>query len=172
MSDRENEDSGVDPGFFEDRFLIEILDWDWNLHFGLSSDHVPIEYRYRGEFLYARGLEIVGRIVAPNTHDGQMIYVWVTPVGPELMFGSAKLQRVGRFHQRNAPNESEFDASVILPEDSLAMMLTCLASVWKYIHIGTINNSDGDVLITDVSFSREIHENLLPWIHQTQPGKL
>lgn len=81
------------------------------------------------------------------------------------MSGSQKLQRVGRLHQREAPDDSEFDASVILPEDSIPMVMTCLASVWKYIHIWT-KSEDDEVLITDISFSSEIHENLLPWIQQ------
>ena len=36
----------TDPGFFDGRLMVEIGDWDWNLHVRLSSPLTPPEARF------------------------------------------------------------------------------------------------------------------------------
>jgi hypothetical protein len=101
--------------------LIEIVNWDWALHVGMSSESTPPEYRFQGGLLYSRGIDIEGRIVAPTSQAGKVIRIWVSPVGSEIEFGPDGLDEVGQFREYpDQPRGREFEVTLLLPQDSLA----------------------------------------------------
>ena len=127
--------------------------------------------------MYGRGLEIEGRILAPPPNRGQAIRVWTSNIGPEIDFTPQGQDidftpqgqdDVGRLYDhRNKPGHRAYAATLLLPQDALPMAITCLASVWKYIHIWTVGEPHDEVQVTGFAFSAEIHENLQPWISGT-----
>jgi hypothetical protein len=165
MSSGVVEEPRPDPSFFAGRYLIEIVNWNWELHVGLSTESTPEEYRFQGGLNYSRGLNIEGHILAPKGDNGKVIGVWLYPMGPEVGFGPGHLDEVGQFHEyRDATRRRDFSASLLLPQDALAPAVTCLASVWKYIDIWTVDDPLDRASVTNFCFSRDIHKNLLPWI--------
>jgi hypothetical protein len=154
-----------DPGFFNGRYLIEIERWDWNLHVALSPDATPPGQRFQGGLMYGRGLEIEGRILAPPPNRGQAIRVWTSNIGPEIDFTPQGQDDVGRlYNHRNKPGHRAYAATLLLPQDALPMAITCLASIWKYIHIWTVGEHNDEVQVTGFAFSADVHENLQPWV--------
>jgi hypothetical protein len=165
MASEPGDEKVLDPGFFAGRYLIEIVTWDWELHVGMSSEATPPEYRFQGGVNYSRGLNIEGHILAPKPESGRTIRLWITPVGPEIEFGPGHLEEVGQFHERrDAVLRSDFTATLLLPQDALAGAVTCLAAVWKYLDIQTVDDPLDRASVTNFWFSRDIHRNLLPWI--------
>lgn len=92
-----------DAGFFSGRFMVEIRQWDWNLYLALSHPKVPKKYRFQGGLNYSRGVEIIGRVRAPNPLRGKLMRIWLSPFGPEIKFGAGGLDRVGQF-SRDRPD--------------------------------------------------------------------
>jgi hypothetical protein len=165
MSSGPDEEKALDPSFFTGRYLVEIETWNWELHVGLSSEATPAEYRIQGGLNYSRALNIEGRILAPKADSGKTIRVWVSPIGQEIGFGPGHLEEVGQLHERHdAARRSDFAATLLLPEDALAAAVTCLASVWKYVDIWTVDDPRDRASVTNFCFSRDIHKNLIPWI--------
>jgi hypothetical protein len=157
--------AALDPGFFDGRFLVEIDRWDGSLHVGLSTDTVPQEYRFQGGLSYVRGFEVDGRVVAPKAHRSKAIRIWISPFGPEVRFGSDKLNEVGQLYiRRPVPQKPDFSARLMIPEAALPMAATCLASVWKYLHIWTFDEDAERASVSAFSFSSTVHRNLDAWV--------
>ena len=49
----------------------------------------------------------------------------------------------------------------MLPQDALPMAITCLSTVWKYLHLWTTDAPPEQARITDFAFSSTIPETLL-----------
>ena len=151
-----------------DRFLVEIQKWDWSLHVGLSPTSMPVEQRFQGGLLYTRGLDIEGQVVAPKDYRAKSIRIWVSPLGPDIVFGPDGLQDVGRFYSKSGrPGGTDLEASLFLPQSALENAITCLGSIWRYVHIWIDRDNTDPSSITDFSFSREVHKNLASWIEET-----
>jgi hypothetical protein len=164
MMNSDMPNDGLDPGFFDGRYMVEIGEWDWSLFVGLSPETTPVEYRFQGGLIFTRGIEIVGRIRAPAVLRGKLIRIWISPFGPEINFGGDGLDRVGRFYVGKAdPLGSDFQASLHLPESALAPALTCLTSIWKYLDLWTADYGNEQASITSFCFSACVHPNLAAW---------
>lgn len=72
-----------EPRADDGRLLIQIDTWEWGLFVGMSPESTPVEYRFQGGLLYARGIDITGRIRAPNTHRNKRVRVWISPWEPD-----------------------------------------------------------------------------------------
>lgn len=157
-------DAPIGPGIVESRFLIEIDAWDWPLHIGLSSESMPLEHRFQGGLSYVRSLELEGRIAAPKLHRGKTIRVSLSPVGPDIRFGSDGLGLVGRLHI-HPPALKAWDCSATLwiPEAALPTSAICLGSVWRYLHIWLLEDTQD---IAAFSFSSTFHKNLEDWVNE------
>ena len=150
------------PSFFDGRYLVEIASWDWEFHLGLSPRSVPKKHRFQGGLVYARGLTIEGTVLAPARN--RAIRVWFSPVGPNISFGRGGLNRVGWLtEQSGPPAQTDFEATLYFPEDALAPFVSCLSSVWRYIHIWVDGDPHERAAVRDFSLSRELHSNLLTW---------
>jgi hypothetical protein len=150
------------------RFLIEIQSWDWSLHVGLCPTAMPAEQRFQGGLLYTRGLDIEGQVVAPKACRAKSIRIWLSPQGPDIVFGPDGLQDVGRFYcESGRPGKADFEASLFLPESALESTMICLSSIWRYIHIWIDQDNIDPLPVTDFSFSRDVHKNLLAWANES-----
>lgn len=156
--------AALDPGFFDGRFMVEIREWDWNLYLALSNPKVPKKYRFQGGLNYSRGVEIIGRVRAPNPLRGKLMRIWLSPFGPEIKFGAGGLDRVGQFYKdRLEAIGSDFEASLHLPEEALPPTITCLSSVWRYLDIWIGEYEGDEAAVAAFSFSASIHPNLKEW---------
>jgi hypothetical protein len=156
--------TALDAGFFDGRLMVEIREWDWNLYLALSHPKVPKKYRFQGGLNYSRGVEIIGRVRAPNPHRGKLMRIWLSPFGPETTFGAGGLDRVGQFYRdRTDEIESDFQANLHLPEDALSPAITCLSSVWRYLDIWIDEYRGDEAAVTAFSFSASIHPKLKEW---------
>lgn len=157
-------DAALDAGFFDGRFMVEIRKWDWNLYVALSHPKFPKKYRFQGGLNYSRGIEIIGRVRAPNPHRGKLMRVWLSPIGPKITFGKKGLDRVGHF-DRNCSDEigSDFHAQLYLPEQGLAPAITCLSAVWRYLDIWITDYQGDEAAVPAFSFAASIHPNLREW---------
>jgi len=117
--------AALDAAFFDGRFMVEIRERNWNFHLALSRPEVPLEYRFQGGLNYSRGIEVIGRVRAPNPHRGKLMRIWLSPFGPETTFGSDGLDGVGQFY-RERPDDigSDFQANLHLPEGALSLPLS------------------------------------------------
>jgi hypothetical protein len=156
--------AALDPGFFNGRFMVEIREWDWHFHLSLSHPKVPKTYRFQGGLNYSRGVEIIGRVRAPNPLRGKLMRIWLSPFGPEIKFGAGGIDRVGQFY-RDRPDAigCDFEASLQLPADALPPAITCLSSVWRYLDIWIDKYEGDEASVTAFSFSANIHPNLKDW---------
>jgi hypothetical protein len=160
-------DALMDPTAFEHRLLIEIDAWDWPLHIGLSSESMPLEHRFQGGLSYVRSLELEGRIAAPKLHRGKTIRISLSPIGPEVRFGSDGLGLVGRLHI-HPPALKAWDCSATLwmPEAALPTSAICLGSVWRYLHIWLLEGAQDVADVGAFSFSSTFHKNLEGWVNE------
>jgi hypothetical protein len=155
-----------DPGFFDGRFLIRINAWDWPLSVGLSSDPVPPEHRFQGGLRYTRTFDIDGEVAAPKEHRGRPVRVWVSPFSKDLRFGPENYPEVGRFFLRHPEKgQKGLSMTILLPEDAITTTATCLASVWKYLHVWTVAADTEQARIKSYSFSADFHPNLEGWVN-------
>lgn len=167
MSSDHPGNAALDPGFFDGRFLIEIETWEPGLSVALSRKSIPEEYRSKDGLDHLRNFDIVGRIAAPKAHRGKSIRVWISPVGPEVRFGTESEEErdeVGRLFYQPESRTSDLSASLWLPESSLAFTVTCLASCWKFLHLWAFDEYDGEASVNRFSFSSNVHKNLDSWI--------
>jgi hypothetical protein len=155
----------LDPSFFEDRFLIQISRWDWNLHVGLSSEAVPAQYRFQGGLDCTRAFALDGEIIAPAAHRAKGIRISLSPFGPDMRFGSADMDEVGQLYFPRAEiGKSHFSTTLLIPEDAIAATAACLGSVWKYLHIWVFDRDTDRASVRAFSFSSRVHKNLDRWI--------
>lgn len=161
MASSDDRNAAREPGFFDGRYLIEIDWWDGTLHVGLSSDVIPIEYRFQGGLMYVRSLYLQGRIVAPASLRDREIRVWLQPFGPELEFSLE--DNVGQFYLPR-PEENDFSLTLLLPQSALEFAASCLTSAWKYLHVWTFDDDDAGADVKNYSFSRDIAKNIKPWV--------
>ena len=152
-----------DPGFFDGRFMVEVVEWNWAVYVGLSNTGTPVKYRFQRGLMYSRTIEITGRVRAPSVHRGKLIQIWISPFGREVRF-NARTGEVGQFYsQRLGPQGPDFEVNLELPEEALAPALTCLSSVWKFVDIWTAEKQGEPAKVTAFCFSASIHPNLIDW---------
>jgi hypothetical protein len=165
MADERAQNAAEEPGFFDGRFLIRIKTWDWPLSVGLSSDLTPPEHRFRGGLHYVRTFDIAGQIAAPKAFRGRPVRVWISPFDESLKFGPKDYPEVGCFYFRHPELRREgLSLTILLPEDAITATATCLASVWKYLHVWTFNEDAEQASIKSYSFSADYHPNLKSWV--------
>jgi len=139
----------------DDRFLIEISDWDWGLHLAIAPEVFPQDQRFQGGLLYSRGLDIVGAIVSPDLHSGKVMRLSFLPFGSDVQFGPDGLQELGQLYEAgHGASGTSFTGTLILPEDALPISVTALASAWKYLHIWTEGDPAVRAAVTGFTFSR------------------
>lgn len=138
----------------ERRVVIEILSWDWGLHLGIAPPTMPLEYRFTGGLIYTRAIDITGRLVTPSGLQERLARINLSPIAPDLAFGPAALTTVGQISPGRDERQTAFEATLLLPEDALPGVLTCLASVWKYLHLWTAETLPNPTEVTDFAFSR------------------
>lgn len=148
-----------EPNPVDGRLLVEITSWTGSLHVGLSSSLTPLEYRFQGGLAYVRDFVIDGRIVAPKAHRSSPIRVWLSPFGPEMLFGPDEMDEVGQIYFPS-PQKPALSANLLLPEGSLAAVATCLASVWRYLHVWTFDEGAERASVSAFSFSSTVHRSL------------
>jgi len=154
----------TDRGFFNGRYMIKIMEWDWTLYVGICHPSTPVEHRFQGGLNYSRGIEITGRVRAPAIHRGKRVRIWISPFGAETTFGSDGLGDVGRLYtDRTDALRSDLQVSLHLPEGALSPALTSLNSVWKYLDIWTSDDGQDGSGVTAYGFSASIHPNLVDW---------
>jgi hypothetical protein len=168
------EEEQLGPRFVGNRYLVEITDWDNNLHVGLSPSSAPPEARFQGGLLYVRGFEIEGRLIGPLAAREHRLRAWTLTLDPALDFSPRDdgLDRVGWLYRRQKASEDDsFTATLYLPQDAIPLTATCLAATWKYLHILTGERDQERAAITNFSFSKKIPKNLLPWIeYESSPA--
>ncbi len=136
------------------RFLVRILSWDWPLHVGLAPKSMSKEARFQGGLLYAKGLDIRGEILAPEIHGGKVMQLAFVLLAPDLDLGKDELPDIGQLYERrNDSRGTDFEAVVLLPHDALPTAVTCLASVWKFIHLWVVGDLAIRGALPDFSFS-------------------
>lgn len=165
METDQGDQSDLDPGPFENRYLIEIERWNWNLHVGLSAASTPMEHRFQGGLNYVRGFELTCGVLAPKAHAAKTLRVWLSPFGPDIQFGADALDDVGQLHHHaDRRRGHDFSATLLLPESALPMTATCLGSIWKYLHVWVFDEADDHASISAYSFSSTVHKSLEPWV--------
>ena len=158
-------DATLGPGFFEERLLLKIEGWNCNLHVGLSVDLTPVEYRFQGGLNYTRGFDLECRVVAPKALSGKYIRVRLSPIGPDVKFGTDGLDEVGQLNIHSPqPEKPDFSATLLIPEDALSVVATCLGLSWKYVHMWMFDQSADRASVSAFSFSSDVHKNLDAWI--------
>jgi hypothetical protein len=103
-------------------------------------------------------------VVAPSHQRGKLFRLWLKPVGPEVRFGPEDLDEVGQLHL-NPPEtlKADFTGTLFFPETALPFTATCLSTIWKYLHLSTFDERDGQASVSSFSFSSSIHKTLKTW---------
>ena len=164
MSSDPSNNAALDPGFFDGRLLVDILEWDWNLRLTLSSEPTRPKARFQGGLDYGRDFKIKGRIRAPREVRGKAITITLSPFGPKVRFGKGGLKAVGQLRcEPPCADDSSFTATVLLPESAIPSVAVSLAFIWKHLDIWTFGETDEGAEISAFSFSASIHPNLADW---------
>lgn len=144
------------------RLIVEIENWNWGLHVGISSPFVPIEHRFQQGLMYVRSIQVEGRVRAPRVRDGEPIEAWITPLGPEM--GGPDVEEVGQFYEGGgSPVRPALQVSLRLPEEALASTLTCLGSSWRFLLLWIKDNPDERASVTAFSFLARLPLDLGDW---------
>jgi hypothetical protein len=164
-------DRGLDPSYFEGRYLVEIESWNWELGLGLMPASAPAEAKVHGELMYTRGVDIRGRVLVPRAYQPRTMGLWLTPSKLEYWSGPKARDDIGQLTFHEEPlNGMDLSASVLIPEDALSNVLTCLASIWRYVHLWNAGDFP-QAILTMVTFSRDIPERLRPWLEDGVSGE-
>ena len=133
--------------------VVEIGQWDWNLHVGLSSDLTPKKYRFQGGLAYTRSIYIEGRVLAPAGYEGARLRLWVMPIGPELARYSEDLDNAGQVHlRRDECDQAQLDITLILPPEELPRTITSLGAIYRLVHIWTMDAETDHAWVRDFVF--------------------
>lgn len=147
----------ADSPIRETEFRIEILSWDWHLAVAISSKLTPLEQRFQGGLSYMRSFELCGRVAEPEGYRGKKVRIWVSPFGPEITFGPDEIDEVGRLYLCPRPeNKSEWTVSLLLPEDAVTPLATCLGTVTKYLFIRIFDADASEASIDHYAFSASL----------------
>lgn len=135
------------------QFLVEIQCWNCGYFVQLSPASTPPEYRFQGGLLFTSSLEIEGRVLAPRSHEGRPMRLWVRTSGsdrdePEPLLG------LGWIGERAPQGVVELQATLELAGMDLPAAAACLAASWKYIRIDARNAEGYDPNVTAYTFSR------------------
>ncbi|HEY8573122.1 hypothetical protein [Phenylobacterium sp.] len=144
MTPSDDRNAARDPGFFDGGYLIEIDTWDGTLHVGLSSDAIPLEYRFQGGLMYVRSLNVQGRIVAPAPLRDRGIRIRLQPFAPDLEFSLD--DNVGQLYLPR-PDERDFSLTLLLPQSALEF-----------------GDDATGADVRNFSFSRDVGKNIMPWV--------
>ena len=143
------------PKESEERYLIEIAEWDFGLHLSISSAAQSQEHRFQGGLLYSRSLTILGTVVSPENQSGKAIRLTFVPFGSDVQFGPGSLQELGQLREVvDQASAFQLTTTLILPEDALPLTVNALASVWKFLHLWTEGQPSTRAAVTGLSFSR------------------
>ena len=138
----------------EDEFRIEILSWDWNLALALSSELTPMEQRFQGGLNYVRSFQLWGRVVEPKAYRGKTVQIWISPFGPDITFGPDEIDEVGRLNlSPPTRNKADWSVNLMLPEDAITSLATCLGTVSKYLFFRIFDARSDEASIDFYSFS-------------------
>jgi len=139
----------------EGRFWIEILSWDWNLSVALSSEQTPVEHRFQGGLNYVRSFELRGQVVAPQRLSDRSIRIWISPFDADMRFGPDEMDEVGRLYLARSAvlDKADWSATLMLPEDSVTALATCLSSVSKFLFVRVFDIRDAEASIDHYAFS-------------------
>lgn len=169
MTEVPNDDSSWEPGVSDQRFLVEVLSWDWNLSVALSSDLTPAEYRFQGGLNYVRTFVVLGRVLAPETYRGKNVRVWVSPFGPDMRFGPDELDEVGRFYFRpTVGNSADLEAMLMLPEAAVATTAVSLNSVSKFLWITIFDVAPEQASVSGYGFMSAPPDSVKHWTPDEQ----
>lgn len=150
-------EQGHDSTIRENEFRIEILSWDWNLAVAISSELTPMEQRFQGGLSYVRGFQLWGRVATPEMHRGKTVRIWISPFGPEITFGPDEIDEVGRLRLRPPEtHKADWTVSLMLPEDALTQLATCLGTVTKYLFIRIFDSDVYEASIDHYAFSASL----------------
>ena len=165
MAPTDEPNAVLDPGFFDNRLLLEIEQWECKYTLGLSPASIPLKYRFQGGLFFGQDFEIEARVIAPRSHRDEAYRIRLSPVASSVDFGADGLDEVGRIYFR-AQNGITTGSSIMLfiPEATMATVAICLAHVWRYLDISTFDETDDEASVSAFSFARDIHENLVPWV--------
>jgi hypothetical protein len=157
MSDDPQWNAALDPTFFEGRFIVDILSWDWNLRVSATSaaGHDGLDY--------GRHFTIMGRVRAPRELRGKTMKVTLSPFGPKVRFGRGGAQQVGLLTGPRTAAEFDFEATLSLPEEATPTTATSLASIWKHLQMLTVDEGAQETKISAYFFGAEIPANLQAW---------
>lgn len=145
----------------EDEFRIEILSWDWNLAVAISSELTPMEQRFQGGLSYVRGFQVWGRVVDPEAHRGKKVRIWISPFGLETRFGPEEIDEVGRIYlYPRAENKADWTVNLLLPENAVTPLATCLGTVTKYLFIRIFDADANEASIDHYAFSAGLPEGI------------
>jgi len=162
MSDDPQWNAARDPRFFDDRILIDIETWDWNLRVAVSEPSKRLKSRFQG-LECGRNFTIRGRVRAPSALRGKVLDVTLSPFGPKVLFGRNGLKEVGRLSVGMPGHDVDFSATLMLPESAIPSTATSLASVWKHLDLWAFDATDEGAKISAFAFSAVIHPNLADW---------
>jgi hypothetical protein len=141
--------------------VVKIDEWDAKLSVGLASDLAPGEHQVQGGLNLSRGFRLDGHVIAPEALAAKTAQIWLSPFGPDLRFGPDDLDEVGQVHL-HAPDGGEhgLSATLLVPEASLALIASCLSSVWKYVNIFTFDAEAQQASVSAFGFAAKVRENL------------
>jgi hypothetical protein len=158
--------AALDPGFFDGRILLEITSWDCTYHLMPSPRGLPKEHRFQGGLSFSHGFELETRVVVPKGYPVDGFRLWLSTFDTEAKFGPKHRQSLGQLVIQDASGvNAPRIGTLYIPEATLATVATCLASVWKYLHVWTFDEDDDGASVSAFCFSRDIHQNLSAWVY-------
>jgi hypothetical protein len=138
----------------EASLVVEIDQWDWNLHVGLSSDLTPKKYRFQGGLAYTRSIYIEGRVLSPTAYQDTRVQLWIMPIGPERRRFADERDNAGQVHlRRDKAGDAQLVATLISSPEELPSTLASLRSIYRFVHIWTMDAENDQAWVHDFALS-------------------
>lgn len=136
-------------------FLIELHGYDGGLGLMPCPPSVPRAHRFQGGLIYARMIEIEGRVVAPEGFSGRRMRIWLDQLeGWRLSRGEPP--RIGDICDRTGELPGGgLETTLYIPRDAWLPAVHCLGAIWRRLRL---TGADGDgrrMRLVDFSFSSE-----------------
>ncbi|MDO8801822.1 hypothetical protein [Phenylobacterium sp.] len=134
-------------------FLIELRGVDGGLGLMPCPPSVPKAHRFQGGLIYARMIEIEGRVLAPEGLADRRMRIWVDQL-ESWHFSRSEPLHIGDIYDRagELPGAG-LEATLYIPKDAWLTATICLSTVWRRLRLTGANGDGRSMRLVDFSFS-------------------
>ncbi|HEY3948924.1 hypothetical protein [Phenylobacterium sp.] len=123
--------------------VVEFEGCDGGLHLMPARPGPPESMLFQGGLFHVEMFNFDGRIIAPPSHAGRAIRVFVTPLD-QGRFKKGRLNYIGSVSDRS-DQDLGLGAQIHIPTDDWLPTITCLGSIWRRLTLLLVEGAEGKI---------------------------